>query len=50
MYWHGVAAIKELRRRWASTERSFHDRLLGFGHVPVAWAAAEMAGAGLLRS
>jgi uncharacterized protein DUF885 len=50
MYWHGVEAIKGLRRRWLSTERSFHDTLLGFGHVPVAWAAEEMAREGLLRS
>jgi uncharacterized protein (DUF885 family) len=50
MYWHGVEAIKGLRRRWLSTERSFHDTLLGFGHVPVAWVAEEMARGGLLRS
>ena len=50
MYWHGVGALKELRRRWPSTERSFHDTLLSFGHVSVAWAAEEMARAGLLRS
>jgi hypothetical protein len=50
MYWHGVEAIKGLRRRWLSTERSFHDTLLSFGHVPVAWAGEEMARGGLLRS
>jgi uncharacterized protein (DUF885 family) len=49
MYRHGVEAIKGLRRRWLSGGRSFHDILLGFGHVPVAWAAEEMARAGLLR-
>ena len=49
MYRHGVEAIKGLRRRWLSTERSFHDTLLSFGHVPVAWAAEEMARGGLLR-
>jgi len=50
MYWHGVEAIKGLRRRWLSTERSFHDTLLSFGHVPVAWVGEEMARGGLLRS
>ena len=50
MYRHGVEAIKALRRRWLSTERSFHDTLLGFGHVPVAWAAEEMARGAKLRS
>jgi hypothetical protein len=50
MYWHGVDAIRGLRRRSLSTERSFHDTLLSFGHVPVAWAAEEMARGGLLRS
>ena len=50
MYWHGVEAIKALRRRWLATERSFHDTLLGFGHVPVNWVGEEMARAGLLRA
>jgi hypothetical protein len=50
MYWHGVETIKELRRRWLSSDRAFHDTLLGFGHVPIAWAGEEMARAGLLRS
>jgi uncharacterized protein (DUF885 family) len=50
MYRHGVEAIKGLRRRWLGTGRSFHDTLIGFGHVPVAWAGEVMARAGLLRS
>jgi hypothetical protein len=49
MYWHGVEEIKRLRQRWLSSERSFHDTLLGFGHVPVTWAGEEMARASLLR-
>jgi len=44
MYRAGVEAIKALRRGWSGgTPRAFHDRLIGFGHVPVAAAAAEMA-------
>jgi hypothetical protein len=49
MYRQGVEAIKALRRHWLGSERSFHDTLLGFGHVPIAWAGDEMARAGLLR-
>ncbi len=43
MYWYGVESIKALRRDSPLGTREFHDTLLGFGHVPVALAAAEMA-------
>jgi uncharacterized protein (DUF885 family) len=43
MYWAGVEAIKALRRASPLTTRQFHDTLLGYGHVPIAAAAAEMA-------
>jgi hypothetical protein len=43
MYWSGVEAIKALRRASSLPTRRFHDTLLGFGHVPIAAAAAEMA-------
>jgi hypothetical protein len=43
MYWSGVEAIKGLRRASALNPRDFHDALLGFGHVPIAAAGAEMA-------
>jgi len=43
MYRAGVEAIKTLRRISPLSARRFHDTLLGFGHVPIAAAAAEMA-------
>jgi hypothetical protein len=43
MYWSGVEAIKALRRASPLRARDFHDALLGFGHVPIAAAGAEMA-------
>jgi hypothetical protein len=43
MYWSGVEAIKRLRRASPLRTREFHDALLGFGHVPIAAAAAELA-------
>jgi len=43
MYWSGVEAIKALRRASRRGTREFHDSLLGFGHVPIAAAGAEMA-------
>jgi hypothetical protein len=43
MYWSGVEAIKALRRTSRLSARDFHDSLLGFGHVPIAAAGAEMA-------
>jgi hypothetical protein len=42
MYRTGVEAIKALRRASPLPARRFHDALLGFGHVPIAAAAAEM--------
>ena len=46
MYWVGVERIKELRSRWRGDARSFHDDLIGHGHVPVAWVESEMQLAG----
>jgi uncharacterized protein (DUF885 family) len=43
MYRSGVEAIKTLRRASRHPAKRFHDALLGFGHVPVAAAAAEIA-------
>jgi len=43
MYWSGVEAIKRLRRASPLSTREFHDSLLGFGHVPIAAAAEELA-------
>jgi hypothetical protein len=43
MYWAGIEAIRALRRSWRGSTRAFHDTLIGFGHVPIAVAAAEMA-------
>ena len=48
MYALGVDAIRDLRRRWRGSVHEFHDTLIGYGHVPVAWAGDEMARAGLL--
>lgn len=49
MYWLGVEGIKALRARWTGETRGFHDALLAFGHVPLAWIAEEMQRAGQLR-
>jgi uncharacterized protein (DUF885 family) len=51
MYFLGTEQIKALRRELAMPARDFHDALISYGHVPIAWAAAEMrkarlAGAG----
>lgn len=48
MYWTGITAIRDLRRRWRGSTADFHDTLIGHGHVPIAWAADEMARAGQL--
>ena len=48
MYWLGTEQILDLRRRWVGDTRAFHDTLIGYGHIPVAWAGEEMARAGLL--
>ncbi len=42
MYWLGTRAIKSLRRELNWKARDFHDRLLSFGSVPVAWVAEEL--------
>jgi hypothetical protein len=46
MYFLGTEQIKALRRATRLPPRAFHDTLIGFGHVPIAWAAEEMARAG----
>ncbi|UAK23777.1 DUF885 family protein [Sphingomonas nostoxanthinifaciens] len=48
MYALGVDHIRALRTRWRGSARDFHDRLIGYGHVPVAWAGDEMSRAGLI--
>jgi Bacterial protein of unknown function (DUF885) len=42
MYWLGTRAIKSLRQELAWEPRAFHDALLSFGSVPVAWIADEL--------
>jgi hypothetical protein len=49
MYWLGVEGIKALRKRWKGDTVAFHDQLLSYGHVPLAWIAEEMERAGLLN-
>jgi uncharacterized protein (DUF885 family) len=49
MYWLGVEGIKALRQRWKGDTLSFHDTLLSYGHVPLAWVGEEMQRAGLLN-
>jgi uncharacterized protein (DUF885 family) len=49
MYWLGVEGIKALRRRWKGDTLSFHDTLLSFGAVPLAWIGEAMDRAGLLN-
>lgn len=49
VYWLGVEGIKALRKRWRGDTLSFHDTLLSFGHVPLAWIGEEMARAGQLN-
>lgn len=48
MYWIGVEGIKALRQRWKGDTLSFHDALLSYGHVPLAWIGQEMERAGQL--
>jgi len=50
MYWLGVEGIRALRGRWKSDTQSFHDALLSYGHVPLAWVAEEMDRAGQLNA
>ncbi len=49
MYWLGVEGIKSLRKRWKGDTLSFHDTLLSYGHVPLAWIGEEMERAGHLH-
>jgi uncharacterized protein (DUF885 family) len=51
MYWLGVEGIKALRRRWREPDdvAGFHDALLSYGHMPLAWIGQEMERAGLLE-
>ena len=49
MYWLGVEGIKALRARWTGDTLGFHDALLSYGHVPLAWVGDEMQRAGQLR-
>ncbi|WP_375449639.1 DUF885 family protein [uncultured Devosia sp.] len=49
MYWIGVEGIKALRQRWTGDTLSFHDALLSYGHMPLAWIGQEMERAGQLR-
>ncbi len=42
MYWTGTTQIAALRARSPLPARAFHDRLLSFGSVPVAWIGDEI--------
>lgn len=42
MYWLGTQAIRDLREKLGGEPRAFHDQLLEFGSVPVAWVAREL--------
>jgi len=42
MYWTGTEQIAALRKRSLRSARDFHDTLLGFGALPVAWIGEEM--------
>ncbi len=42
MYFLGTKQIKELLPEIGGETRSFHDSLLSYGHVPIAWAADEL--------
>ncbi len=43
MYWTGSRRIKALRAGSALSTKEFHDTLLGFGSVPVAWISDELS-------
>jgi uncharacterized protein (DUF885 family) len=49
MYWLGVEGIKSLRQRWKGDTLGFHDQLLSYGHMPLAWISEEMERAGHLN-
>jgi hypothetical protein len=42
MYFLGTQQIKDLRRAQGGSTSAFHDGLLSYGHVPLAWAADEL--------
>jgi len=42
MYFLGTEQIKSLRQEIGGSALTFHDSLIGCGHVPVAWAADEL--------
>ena len=48
-YWLGVEGIRELRKRWTGNIQEFHDTLLSFGHVPLAWVEVAMAESGKIK-
>jgi hypothetical protein len=43
MYWTGSRRIKALRAASRLPTKEFHDTLLGFGSVPVAWICDELS-------
>ena len=48
MYWAGLEAIRDLRRRWQGAAGEFHDALLAFGHAPMPAVEHEWERIGLL--
>ncbi|MEQ1771023.1 MAG: DUF885 family protein [Devosia sp.] len=50
MYFLGVEGINAMRKRWKGAAADFHDTLLSYGHVPLAWIGQEMEREGLLDS
>lgn len=42
MYWLGTRAIRQLRQELNWETRTFHDRLLSYGSLPVDWVAEEL--------
>ena len=49
-YWLGVEGIRTMRAKWSGSTRDFHDRLLSYGHVPLAFAEEAMRAAGELAA
>jgi uncharacterized protein (DUF885 family) len=42
MYFLGTQQIKDLRRELGGSTLAFHDKLLSYGNMPIAWLADEM--------
>lgn len=42
MYWLGTQVIRQARSRWPGSSRTFHDQLLSWGSLPVAWVVETM--------